>query len=52
LRIGARKPRWEPVPLHSPAFDIDERALGIGALLLDRLARAGHAHMGVFTDEI
>lgn len=41
-RFGARHPDWEPIPLHSPAFDIDERALGIGALFYDRVARVAH----------
>jgi hippurate hydrolase len=50
LRIGARMSQWEPVPLHSPAFDIDERALGIGARLYERLARVGHLHMDKFVD--
>ena len=50
VRLGARDPSWEPIPLHSPAFDIDERVLSIGARFFDRLARAahetiaGHAH--------
>ncbi len=52
LRIGARMPHWEPVPLHSPAFDIDERALGIGALVFDRLARVAHDRLGAFIDEV
>ena len=45
VRFGARHPDWEPVPLHSPAFDIDERALGIGVRFLDRVARVAHANM-------
>lgn len=39
VRFGARAPGWEPVPLHSPAFDIDEHVLGIGARFYDRVAR-------------
>ncbi|MDH3747870.1 MAG: M20 family metallopeptidase [Gammaproteobacteria bacterium] len=45
VRFGARHPDWEPIPLHSPAFDVDERVLGIGTRFFDRLARVGHAHM-------
>ena len=26
VRFGARHPDWEPIPLHSPAFDIDQDA--------------------------
>jgi hippurate hydrolase len=47
-RIGARAPGWEPVPLHSPAFDIDERALAVGAMYLDRVARRSHEHLDDF----
>jgi amidohydrolase len=43
VRFGARHPDWEPIPLHSPAFDVDERVLGVGALFFDRLARLAHA---------
>lgn len=52
VRIGARAPNWEPVPLHSPAFDIDERALGIGAQFFDRVARLSYEHLAKFRDEI
>ena len=52
MRLCARPPHREPVPLHSPAFDIDERVLGIGALVMDQLARQAHARLGEFTDEI
>ena len=45
VRFGARAPDWEPVPLHSPAFDIDERAIGVGARFLDRVARLGYKHL-------
>ena len=38
-RLGARLPECEYIPLHSPAFDIDERALDIGARYFDRVAR-------------
>lgn len=50
VRIGARGPNWEPVPLHSPAFDIDERALGIGAKFFDRVARLSYEHLAEFRD--
>lgn len=50
VRFGARHPDWDPIPLHSPAFDIDERVLGIGARFFDSLARVGHAHMNRLTD--
>lgn len=42
VRFGARHPDWEPIPLHSPAFDIDERALAVGTLFFDRVARLAH----------
>ena len=41
VRLGARKTDWKPVPLHSPAFDIDERVLAIGTRFFDRVARIG-----------
>lgn len=42
VRFGARKADWEPLPLHSPAFDIDENVLSIGAAYFDRVARLTH----------
>ena len=45
VRFGARAPDWEPVPLHSPAFDIDERVIGVGARFLDRVARLSYKHL-------
>ncbi len=39
VRFGARRPDWEPVPLHSPAFDIDEDVLMVGADFFDTVAR-------------
>ena len=39
VRIGARGPDDEYVPLHSPRFDVDERVLKIGAEFFDRVAR-------------
>jgi len=49
VRIGARKSDWEPVPLHSPGFDIDERALGVGARYFENVARLAQEHMPDFT---
>ena len=35
VRIGAKAPDWPEVrPLHTPTFDIDERALAVGAALI------------------
>lgn len=45
VRIGARGPDSVAVPLHSPGFDIDERALGIGAKYFDRVARLSFRHL-------
>ena len=39
VRFGARHQNWEPVPLHSSGFDIDERVLSIGARYMDQVAR-------------
>ncbi len=39
VRFGARAPDWEPIPLHSPAFDIDEDVLMVGADFFDAVAR-------------
>jgi hippurate hydrolase len=44
FRFGARRPEWEPMPLHSPRFDIDEAVLGIGAEFFDALARRALHH--------
>ena len=44
VRFGARRPDWEPVPLHSPSFDIDEAVLPIGAEFFDRLVRRALDH--------
>ncbi|MDJ0759014.1 MAG: M20 family metallopeptidase [Woeseiaceae bacterium] len=52
VRFGARHPDWDPIPLHSPAFDIDERVLGIGALFLDKLARSAHERIEELTHEV
>jgi len=42
VRFGARAPDWEPVPLHSPGFDIDEQVLAVGTRFFDRVARLAH----------
>lgn len=39
VRIGARKEEWDYVPLHSPAFTVDEESLKVGAAVFDCLAR-------------
>lgn len=44
FRFGARRPDWEPIPLHSPRFDIDEAVLSIGAEFFDALARRALRH--------
>ena len=44
FRMGARRPDWEPVPLHSPSFDIDEAVLPIGAAFFDALVRRALDH--------
>lgn len=46
VRFGARHPDWEPIPLHSPAFDVDERVLAVGTLFMDNVARVAHQRMG------
>jgi amidohydrolase len=43
VRFGARAPDWEPIPLHSPAFDIDEDVLMVGADFFDAVAREATA---------
>jgi hippurate hydrolase len=42
VRFGARPPDWEPIPLHSPAFDIDEKVLAVGARFYNHIARLAH----------
>lgn len=39
VRFGARLKEDEYIPLHSPAFDINEEVLKIGAAFFDRVAR-------------
>ena len=39
MRVGVRHPEWsEPRPLHTPTFDIDERALPVGAAVIAQSA--------------
>lgn len=52
VRIGARHADWEPVPLHSPGFDIDERALGIGARYFEQVSRLAHERIAEFSDGV
>lgn len=52
VRFGTRKAGDEPIPLHSPAFDIDERALGIGARFFDEVAREAFEHLDEFQDGV
>ena len=52
VRFGARAPDWEPVPLHSPAFDIDERVIGVGARFFDRVARLGSEYREESADAV
>lgn len=52
VRFGARHPDWEPIPLHSPAFDIDERVLAIGTLFFDQVARHAHERMEEIRDGV
>ncbi len=52
VRFGARDPEWEPIPLHSPAFDIDEKVLAVGARYFAHLARVAHAQAGSGADGV
>lgn len=52
VRFGARHPDREPIPLHSPAFDVDERVLAIGALFFDRVARLAHQRIDEIIDGV
>ena len=52
VRLGAREESWEPVPLHSPAFDIDERALAVGARFYDQVVRTAHSEIGTGRDGV
>ncbi len=39
VRFGARLQEQEYIPLHSPAFDVDEGVLKVGAAFFDQVAR-------------
>ncbi len=52
VRFGARHPDWEPIPLHSPAFDVDERVLAVGARFFDNVARVAHQRIDEFPDGV
>jgi hippurate hydrolase len=39
VRFGARREQQEYIPLHSPAFDIDEEVLKVGAAFFDEVVR-------------
>jgi hippurate hydrolase len=52
VRFGARHPDREPIPLHSPAFDVDERVLALGTLFLDRVARIAHQRLEEIPDGV
>lgn len=52
VRFGARHPDWEPIPLHSPAFDVDERVLAVGARFFDNVARVAHQRIDEFADGV
>lgn len=52
VRLGAREESWEPVALHSPAFDIDEKVLAVGACFYDRVVRAAYDVAGAPYNEI
>ena len=38
IRIGSHAKHAQPTPLHTPEFDIDEKAISIGAKILARIA--------------
>lgn len=46
VRFGARMAEREYIPLHSPAFDIDEAVLKVGAAYFDEVAREALADLG------
>jgi len=52
VRLGARPSDWEPIPLHSPAFDIDECVLDIGACFFDRVVRVGYDYLKELSDAV
>ncbi len=46
VRFGARAGDQPYVPLHSPAFDVDEQVLGVGAAFFAQLARDAAGEYG------
>jgi len=52
VRFGARPPGWEPIPLHSPGFDIDEKVLAVGATFYNRVARLAHDQIKDLVDGV
>ena len=52
VRFGARKPDWEPIPLHSPAFEIDEQVIHVGVRFYDQLIRLAHERLEKFTNGV
>jgi len=44
VRFGARAPEQEYIPLHSPAFDIDEEVLLVGALYFKEIVDLSAIH--------
>jgi hippurate hydrolase len=52
VRFGARHPDWEPIPLHSPVFDVDERVLAIGTLFFERVARVANGRIEEISDGV
>jgi len=52
VRFGARPSGREPVPLHNPAFDIDEKVLAVGASFYNRVARLAHDQIEVLVNGV
>ena len=52
VRFGARHPSWDPIPLHSPAFDIDEKVLAVGARFYEHVTRLAHRQIETSADAV
>ena len=52
VRVGAREENWEPLPLHSPAFNIDEKALAVGARFYEQVVRTAHREIEAGRDGV
>ena len=52
VRFGARPPSWDPIPLHSPAFDIDEKVLAVGARFYEHVTRLAHRQIETSADAV